>query len=590
MRPRSLLLAVLTPLAFPVVAQQTSGDGLVGLWGTESLLGPAVRGLVLVEEHDGMWTAQVAGMEGRSVATREPRGAAGSRNGAIVSFPGRPEQLRLLVEQRGRQTALRGFWVQPAGNLPAYATPLSFVPAGPGRWRATITPLDERFSLFLQVTGDSGGALRAVARNPDYNWGARWPWFRLELLDGGTAIALIDPATGRQRFAQPYDSAQRRITFDFGALLVARPLEADAAPGFYPRPPHAAPYQYRVPADLGDGWRVAAADRVGLDAELLSELVRAIGATNPADVRANDTMPRLHSLLVARHGQLVLDEYFYGYAPDRPHDLRSASKTFTSVMAGIAMRGHPRFRAGTPLADLMPRARGTEAGRATIGQFLTHTSGLACDDDDDTSPGNEDTMQAQSTDWYGHTLALPRAHPPGERYAYCSAGINLVGGAIAAATGEWLPAFFERELARPLGIPWFAMNLMPSGEGYAGGGMHLRPRDFLKFGELYLRGGVWNGRRVVGAEWVQASTARQVDRPDDGSTDGYAWHRHTLVVEGQRFDSYEAGGNGGQFVTVIPALDLVVATTAGNYGQYRIWRRIREELVPRYVMAAVRGR
>jgi CubicO group peptidase (beta-lactamase class C family) len=222
----------------------------------------------------------------------------------------------------------------------------------------------------------------------------------------------------------------------------------------------------------------------------------------------------------------------------------------------------------------------------TVGHLLTHTSGLACDDDDDRSPGNEDTMQSQTRepDWYRFFLALPVAHAPGATYAYCSAGINLVGQVIGTRVHTWLPLFFDRFVARPLQITRYAVNLMPTGEAYAGGGMQMRPRDVLKFGQLYLDGGVWHGERLVSAAWVARSTARQVGRPD-GSEDGFGWHRHVLSVGTRRMQTYEASGNGGQFLLVVPELDLVIATTAGNYGQYATWQRIRDVLVPAVMQA-----
>ena len=100
----------------------------------------------------------------------------------------------------------------------------------------------------------------------------------------------------------------------------------------------------------------------------------------------------------------------------------------------------------------------------------------------------------------------------------------------------------------------------------------MRPRDFLKLGQTYLDGGVWNGRRVVPKEWAKTSTAKS-----------YAWHRH--VLDGVQ--TYEASGNGGQFAIVVPELGLTVAITAGNYGQYAVWKTFREELVPKYVICAV---
>jgi CubicO group peptidase (beta-lactamase class C family) len=471
--------------------------------------------------------------------------------------------------------------VQPAdGDGPPYATPLRFRPAGVDAWRAVVAPLESRFPLYLWVRRGADGALEGVFRNPAANWPGRAGVYGV-VRDGAT-VTFLDPRTKQAKYRQPYDSAGRTLLFDFGGPIRLTPRTREQAVGFFPRSSALPPYAYRPPADLADGWRVAPAGAVGVDEPALAAVVRGLVRTDPL----GDSLPRVHSLLVARRGRLVLDEYFYGYGPDQLHDLRSASKTITSIMAGAAMYQGARYQGAR--IDMTTPA-GTVAGApVTVGQLLTHTSGLACDDDDDASPGNEDAMQAQRAepDWYRFTLALPRAHPPGTTYAYCSGGVNLVGRVIGAATRTWLPAFFDRAVARPLGIAHYAVNLMPTGEAYAGGGMQLRPRDLLKLGQLYVDGGTWHGTRVVSAAWVAQSTARQVGRPD-GSTDGFGWHRHVLRAGGRAYQTYEASGNGGQFVVVVPALELVVATTAGNYGQYAAWRRIREALVPA-VMAAVR--
>jgi CubicO group peptidase (beta-lactamase class C family) len=162
----------------------------------------------------------------------------------------------------------------------------------------------------------------------------------------------------------------------------------------------------------------------------------------------------------------------------------------------------------------------------------------------------------------------------------------MVGNIIGAATHSWLPKFFEQHIARPMQIEHYAVNLMPTGEAYSGGGMRMLPRDFMKFGQLYLDGGRWNGTRLVSEDWVRQSTARQVDR-QDGSTDGFGWHRHVLKAGTRSFQTYEASGNGGQSLVVIPDLELIVVATAGNYGQYNVWRTIREQLVPRVMQAAL---
>src|SRR5581483_7226699 len=143
----------------------------------------------------------------------------------------------------------------------------------------------------------------------------------------------------------------------------------------------------------------------------------------------------------------------------------------------------------------------------TLGQLLTHTAGYACDDNTGTSPGDEDTIEGdiRHPDWTKRTLDLPLQYDPGSHYAYCSMNINLAGAMLSQASGEWLPILFDSTVARPLDFGPYGWNLQGTGEGYLGGGVFLRPRDFLKVGQTYLDGGVWNNRRIVTSDWVKDS-------------------------------------------------------------------------------------
>jgi CubicO group peptidase (beta-lactamase class C family) len=581
MRHKIILAASvsLVGLLSGVAAQLRAGQAppvpaLAGLWGSESVLGPQVRGALTLERQGGRWIARIGGYElDAPVAGDEVRFELSDGAGG----------LRARLEDQGRW--VRGFWIQHGEMLGPYATPVTLARVRADAWRGTVRPLAERFSLYLMIRRDEQGELHGAFHNPQANWRGGATSFRIVPEDG--KLTLVDPATGKVRFVQPFDPDRRAITMDFGRPMLLRPTSLASAVGFVPRTPRQLPWTYREPLPEDDGWATAPAHRVGLDERVLSSGVDSILAIDAA----LDTGPRIHSLLVARHGKLVLEEYFYGATAGTPHDLRSASKSFTSLMAGIAMEHGAGFTMESPVLPFFTAAEGAadsgdpRKARITIGQLLTHTSGLACDDNDDSSPGNEDTMQHRSEDWYDYTLRLPMSHDPGTTYSYCSGGVNLVGGVIAKTTGTWLPEFFDRYVARPLGIDRYGINLMPSGEGYAAGGMHLRSRDFLKIGQAMLDGGVWNGRRLVSKRWVEVSTARQVDVPG-GASDGYGWHRHRLAAAGRTYDEYEASGNGGQFLIVVPQLDLVVVITAGNYGQYGIWRTFRDEFVPRYVLAA----
>jgi CubicO group peptidase (beta-lactamase class C family) len=164
--------------------------------------------------------------------------------------------------------------------------------------------------------------------------------------------------------------------------------------------------------------------------------------------------------------------------------------------------------------------------------------------------------------------------------------MNLAGGVIGRATGTWTPQLFEEAFARPLQFGEHHLQLMPGKEMYLGGGSYFLPRDFLKLGQLFLNGGRWHGRRIVSAAWVQDATSAHsgLNAPNDY---GYGWHLTTYRAHSVTYRAFEAQGNGGQLLVVVPRLKLVVQILAANYGDYMTWRTFRD-LVERYVVAACR--
>lgn len=561
----------------PPAATGSDAD-LVGLWGHESISGPQVRGELVLRRGPGGWTVSVGGFE---VAAKS------MDDTLFAELPGGQGEFRSRVPVPG-ESAVRGFWIQPQGaQYTRYSSPLTLHAETNAVWRGTVEPLDYRWSVYLLIQRQEDGSLRGYFRNPEMNWRGGASVFRV-VRDGGT-LRFLDVTTAKQINGVVYDSAARQIVMDFGRQIVLTPRTRDQAVGFYPRTPASGRYAYRAPVKrAGDGWTPARASEVGMNEADLVAFVDTIEAVNPVGTNA----PTIQSLLVARNGKLVLEEYFSGFDATRPHDLRSASKTLTSVMLGVAMRAGDAISPETPVYSMFPGteplvAKDPDRSRMTVGNLLTHSSGLACDDNDDASLGNEDRMQSQSAqpDWYRYALDLPLSHEPGTVYAYCSAGINLAAGMIARAAKLWLPEFFDRTIAQPLQIDHYSVNLTPAGDMYGGGGVYMRPRDFLKFGQLYVDGGVWNGKRIVEKSWVTRSTAHQITNPN--GSDGFAWHRFVLKAGGREYQEYEASGNGGQYMMVIPDLDVVVVITAANYNEYGIWRKFREEMVPRYVLSAV---
>ena len=575
------LFAVASALV-PASAQPASpAPDLVGLWGTTRSFGPEIRGELTIRRAGDGWRAEIGGTWAPVEMTGggEVRFALAGNKG---SFRGRRES-----------ASIRGHWIQPAGAATgvAWATPIELPPADDSAWRGTVVPLDETLTLYVDIRAEAEGKLFAVLRNPDgyYRNG------RLALAAESTHLKFSSTNNGATLLEGDYDAKAGRILLpmpDFGTTLELTRQSRDQAVGYYPRTPAESRYAYRPPLPERDGWRTSSLAAEGFDEAKVSELVQKILDTDPRP----QTAPLIQGLLIARHGRLVLEEYFYGFDKESRHDLRSGGKTFASVLAGIAIDRGAKLNPQTPVYSLFPEYASfanpdPRKSKMTLEHLMTMTSGFACDENgDDDAPGNEDKMQGQTEqpDWYKFILDLPLSAAPGEKAAYCTGGVNLIGGIVRNTTHAWLPDYFDRYFARPLEFHRYHLNLTPTGEAYLGGGTHIRSRDELKLGQLYLNGGVWNGKRVVSKHWVNVSVA---PHPMNAKgTDGYNWHTSSIKAGDRVYRQYEANGNGGQLLMVIPDLDLVVLFTAGNYSNYPVWRRFREELLPNYIISAIKDR
>jgi CubicO group peptidase (beta-lactamase class C family) len=593
-----LFVTALAVMAFSTTALAVPANRLVGLWGAEVVRTPGLHGILTVRREARSWQGTIA-----NVAASAP-----VRGDAVrIAFPNERGEFRGTLAKDGR--ALTGFWIQPRTTaLQSFASPLSLKKTGSKVWRANVIPFDDRFTLYLAIAPAADGALTAAFRNPEQNSIGNAPQFSLTH-DGDALRFSAKSGAGEVSHDGQWLSAPDRIRIRWPELgrtleLVRRsPAEARS---FYPRLPGQPPYAYRRPSERGDGWKTARAAEVGIDEAALTRVIQTIATSDPAARRPS----LIHSLLLARHGRLVLEEYFFGYGADSPHDVRSAGKTFASVLMGAEMRRGVPIQPSTPVYALL-RPMGPFANpdprkaRITLAHLMTHSTGLACDDNDDASPGNEEKLQDQTAqpNWWKYTLDLPQLHDPGVRYAYCSATMNLMGAALTTAGRSWLPEMFARDIAKPLQFGRWYWNLMPTGEGYIGGGADLLPRDLLKIGQTYLNGGRWNGRRIVTADWVSSSTKPRIEitpattgmsEEDFGNSyikgaDGLAWHRITITAGDRRIEGYSAGGNGGQLLLIFPELDLTAVFTGGNYGQGGIWLRWPQQIIGDLVVPALKS-
>lgn len=589
-------------LAAPVAAD----DDIIGYYAFDKSYNVGPAGELVVTRSGGTWRASIAKLS-----------VDGQMNGSEVrfTFAGDNGSYRGHLSADGQ--SFDGMWRRrevtedpryAAGEAQGYAMPVMLTAVGTNEWRGTVTPLPDTLHLYLKIFRGPDGKLLAAIRNPEthehgdamqYEVTRDRDTIRLSGNDNGDEPKVIT-ATLQHR--------PERIRMNWAGAggvieLAARtPVEV---PGFFPKPWGSPPYVYFRPPATDDGWETASANDVGLDESALARGVQRIIDINPAGSRAW----LVHSFVVAYRGKLVLDEYFYGYDRNTPHDMRSAGKTFGSVMVGAVMLHggniSPRSRIYELAAPMAPFANpDPRKAQITLAHVMTHTTGLACDDnmENPLSPGNEDTMQSQRAqpNWWKFTLDLPMAHDPGTVYAYCSGAINLTGMALTMATHKSVPELFNETVARPLQWKNWYWNTLPTGEGYLGGGTFVRPRDFLKLGQVFLDGGVWHGTRIVSADWVKESTRCQqpINEETTGrhgddfanvyikACDGFAWHLYDMVVGARTYHTYFANGNGGQMLFVVPELDLAVVFTAGNYGQ-GVWWRLRDAFIRDTIIPAI---
>lgn len=323
-------------------------------------------------------------------------------------------------------------------------------------------------------------------------------------------------------------------------------------------------HPYHVPLDRRDGIPVGDIGQSDLGHNVASRITEGV---------LNETWADVHSVLLFQHGKLLFEEYFYGYDADRPHQLRSATKSVVGTLAGIAIdKGYLRT-VDEPVLRHMAYRRyehpDERKAAITLRDLLTMRSGLACDDHDPRSPGNE-TIIDEKPDWVKATLDLPIISQPGSKGFYCSGNVAIVGRLIENTTQTYLPDFAQEHLFGPLGISksqyTWNYNLTNVNREFAQ--IHLRPRDMLKLGILMKDDGLWHGKRIIPAPYVQEALSRQSDVDESGY--GYFWwHPYLNVsVEGKQKQVYLAAaqGNGGQKIFIVPRFDFVAVFTAGSYN------------------------
>ena len=362
---------------------------------------------------------------------------------------------------------------------------------------------------------------------------------------------------------------------------------------------------YTPPEQADDGWETATLGSVGLDSVPFVSMMNGL--------RSHDDH-RTHGILIARNGRLVFEEYFDGYRRDDQnspirfgrdvvHDLASATKSFTSALLGIAIERGLIGAVEQQVSEFFPEFEWMASGQKadiTLEHMITMSSGIQWDQATyaPLDPRNDLILFGQSADpWYWY-LSRPLMAVPGTSMNYSEASINVVGEAIRRSSGMRLDEFADDYLFGPLGISVRRWGVNWGGWVWSSGDVFLQPRDMLKFGQLYLQGGEWNGEQIVPSAWVSGASvpyhvfdstsmpheqfwAATADMP------GYSYAWWTLAPESYGANAFTANGWGDQRIMVLPEVDMVAVFTGGSQWQAPLMTS--HEMMIRYVLPSVQS-
>ncbi|MPZ35702.1 MAG: serine hydrolase [Rhodospirillales bacterium] len=327
----------------------------------------------------------------------------------------------------------------------------------------------------------------------------------------------------------------------------------------------------------GDTWQTMDAAAAGLEPQLLHDLTERFATWKKANV---------HSILIARHGKLLYEQYFPGldsrfgapskqvqFASNVPHDHRSLTKSVVALLVGVGFEKGWLRDLDQPIFSLLPSYSDLateEKACITLRHLLSMSPGLAWNENlPYPHPENSETPMHEVGDPGLHVLKQPVVAPPGAIWNYNSGTTLLLGSILEQATGMQLEDLAEAHLFRPLGIQsaeWFREP--QNGQLMVHYGLRMLPVDTLKLGQLVLCKGTWAGNQIVPSQWIQEAISPQISGADGWLYGFQFWLGRSWI--NQREISWAAGrGYGGQCLFIVPSLDLLLLVHAGLYESPR---------------------
>lgn len=313
-------------------------------------------------------------------------------------------------------------------------------------------------------------------------------------------------------------------------------------------------------------------------------------AAHPVSAGSNDwqevtnkarTFDQCHAIVINQNNRQVLAERFRGPALDQLIPIKSVSKTIVATLAGIAMdRGEIsslNSTLGELIPELIPPNADPKVATITIGNLITMQAGL------ERTSGPGYNRWITSSNWVENALSRPMVAEPGTRMLYSTGSYHVLGAILSKVTGTSLLSLARYRIGRPLDIDIPAWTRDPQGRYLGGNEMAMTVPAMIRFGEMYLNGGLVGGTRVLSEDWVTRSQQRVTRSMFSGLHYGFGWFLGTSYGTSYTL----ARGYGGQIICIIPDLNLNIAITsdptrparsAGYFGD--LMRLLTKTIIP----------
>lgn len=303
-------------------------------------------------------------------------------------------------------------------------------------------------------------------------------------------------------------------------------------------------------------WQESTPEQQGMASDAVRRLLD-FGAANEID-----------SLLLVRHGRLVVDAYYAPYRSGVKHVVNSATKAVVGTLIGVAVQDGLLKNTNLPmlafLGDKASAGLAADKQAITVQHLLNMTSGLDWTEPLDGPPESMLQMR-RSPDWLGFVLGRPMAQAPGANFNYNSGNSQLLSGVLTKLSGRSAADFARQRLFEPLGITDTLWRQDPQGLTTGGFGLSMHPRDMAKIGYLYLHKGVWRGRQLLPSNWADIVARAAVDM-------------HQSYAPSLRYangwwvfpprDVYMAVGYHRQLIVVLPKFDMVAVLTGKSHYSF----------------------